>query len=263
MQKKDFSISIILPTLNEEENLRFMVPDIAALLQNSCSNYEIIIVDDNSTDGTNVLVKKFYDKYNINFISRNGPKSLPLSIYEGIDKAQHEYVMWLDADGSVDTNSIKKLLEAQRNEQLSVFIGSRFIKGGGYKGQLKEQRTLKTTIKNIKNSEDSIIAIYLSVLFNKFLSLILRVGVKDLTSGFIIGRKNYFNKTMFNNFVYGEYFISLVSQLYIENIKIEEIPFVNKPRKFGKSKTSSQFLNMLKLAQPYIKQAILSKRQIT
>ena len=44
MQKKDFSVSIILPTLNEEENLRFMVPDIAALLQNSCSKYEIIIV---------------------------------------------------------------------------------------------------------------------------------------------------------------------------------------------------------------------------
>ena len=39
--------------------LRFMVPDIAALLQNSCSNYEIIIVDDNSTDGTNILVKNF------------------------------------------------------------------------------------------------------------------------------------------------------------------------------------------------------------
>ena len=262
MQKKDFSVSIILPTLNEEENLRFMIPDIAVLLKNSCSNYEIIIVDDNSTDGTDVLVEKFYDKYNINFISRNGPKSLPLSIFEGIEIAQHEYVMWLDVDGSVDINSIKKLLEAQRKEKSTVFIGSRFIKGGGYKGQLKEQGTLKTTIKNINNSEDSIIAIYLSVLFNKLLSLILRVGVKDLTSGFTIGRKNYFKKTMFNNFVYGEYFISLVSQLYKENIKIEEVPFVNKPRKFGKSKTSSQFLNMLKLAQPYIKQAILSKRQI-
>ena len=38
--------------LNEEENLRFMIPDIAVLLKNSCSNYEIIIVDDNSTDQT-------------------------------------------------------------------------------------------------------------------------------------------------------------------------------------------------------------------
>ena len=120
-----------------------MIPDIAVLLKNSCSNYEIIIVDDNSTDGTDVLVEKFYDKYNINFISRNGPKSLPLSIFEGIEIAQHEYVMWLDADGSVDINSIKKLLEAQRKEKSTVFIGSRFIKGGGYKGQLKEQRTLK------------------------------------------------------------------------------------------------------------------------
>ena len=101
MEKKDFSVSVILPTLNEEENLRFMIPDIAVLLKNSCSNYEIIIVDDNSTDGTDVLVEKFYDKYNINFISRNGPKSLPLSIFEGIEIAQHEYVMWLDADGSL------------------------------------------------------------------------------------------------------------------------------------------------------------------
>ena len=67
---------------------------------------------------------------------------------------------------------------------------------------------------------------------------------------------------MFNNFVYGEYFISLVSQLYKENIKIEEVPFVNKPRKFGKSKTSSSLFRLIRLSYPYLKIAYKSRKEL-
>ena len=55
--KKNLEVSIILPTLNEEANLKFLIPEIIMHLPNNISNYEIIIVDDNSTDDTVKLVK--------------------------------------------------------------------------------------------------------------------------------------------------------------------------------------------------------------
>ena len=65
------------------------------------------------------------------------PRSLPLSIFEGINEASKESILWLDADGSMDTDSIILLIEKFIKEnKSSVVVGSRFVKGGGYKGKV-------------------------------------------------------------------------------------------------------------------------------
>lgn len=257
-----FSVSIVLPTFNEEKSLQIFIPQLIEVLKNL--NYEIIVVDDNSNDGTQNTVNKFsINNDKIKLISRSGTPSLPKSILEGVKNSQNEFVMWLDADGSMDADSLIKLINLTRKNNKFVYIGSRFVDGGGYKGKQKpSQFKLKKFINSINKSEDSILAIFLSLIFNKVLSSLLNVGVKDLTSGFIIGKREFFSDTMFQGYTYGEYFISVVTSLYLKKINIVEVGYFCKPRVFGESKTSTNIFKLFSLSLPYIKTAINCRKQL-
>ena len=258
MKTANISLSIILPTLNEIENLKTLVPELVSVAQRqNLDDYEIIIVDDNSSDGTENYVRSLQEKdKNIKILVRKEKKSLPMSIYEGILHSTKSYVMWLDADGSMDNLSVEKLIKEQINQPESVIVGSRFVEGGGYKGveQSGKLGIIQYIIK-ISNSEDSVLAIYLSKYFNKFISFITDIGVNDITSGFIIGRKEYFIENIFSKAVYGEYFLYLMKSLKRREIKIVEVGYYCKPRKYGVSKTSTNYFVLLKLSLPYIKAA--------
>ena len=129
------SLSIVLPTINESENLKILIPEITMVIQNmGLENYEILVVDDGSTDTTFELVEELrINDHNLKLIKRTKNPSLPLSILEGITKSQSEYVLWLDADNSMNAKSVKKLIEQINEKKDSVVIGSRFTEGGGYK----------------------------------------------------------------------------------------------------------------------------------
>lgn len=88
------------------------------------------------------------------------------------------------------------------------------------------------------------------------------VKVKDLTSGFIVGKKSYFEEEMFKNYIYGEYFISVIVNLYINKIEIEEVGYYCLVRKFGESKSSNSILNMVLLSKPYILTAVKMRRKL-
>tara|TARA_Y100000768_G_scaffold385237_1_gene370962 strand:+ start:599 stop:1405 length:807 start_codon:yes stop_codon:yes gene_type:complete len=256
-------ISLVLPTLNEAENLVVLIPDIISTFENlKLIDYQIIVVDDNSTDGTkNLMLEKFLDNKKIEFYVRNSEKSLPMSIWEGIEKANFDYVMWLDADGSMSGDTIKKLIEKLNNHQNSVIVASRFVKGGGYKGTvLNEDNNFFRSMFNVQKSKDSVTATILSSVFNKLLTLISNSNVKDMTSGFIVGKKEYFNKTVFEISVYGEYFVYLMNYLNRKNIKVEEVGYVCGTRLHGVSKTGSSIMQLIKLGIPYIKAATISNR---
>jgi dolichol-phosphate mannosyltransferase len=260
----EMSLSIILPTLDEKENLEFLIPEIKKVLEKSIVNtYEIIVVDDSSKDGTAEFIK-FLNKEDsrVKLITRKEEKSLPKSIHEGIVSARYQYVMWLDADGSMDAVAVKKLINAQLSLPNSVIVGSRFVPDGGYKGiQKNEKFNFLKYIRGIANSEDSVLAIILSKYFNKIMGRILDIGVLDLTSGFIVGKKEYFIDDVYSNAAYGEYFLFLMKNLHHKNVDIKEVGYYCKPRYAGKSKTSTNYLVLLKLSVPYIKAAINNKKK--
>ena len=106
-------ISIILPTLNEGENINFLIPELHKLInRKEINDYEIIVVDDGSTDNTtNIVGNLIKQNININFIQRQHPKSLPLSIMDGIKVSKYKNTMWLDADGSMDILSCEVLID--------------------------------------------------------------------------------------------------------------------------------------------------------
>ena len=156
--------------------------------------YEIIVVDDNSTDKTEEVVRTIIKKNDsVKFVLRQGKPSLPLSILEGIKVSKYEYVLWMDADGSMPAFVASQLIEKLKSSRNQVIIGSRFVKGGGYKGINSDgNNSIVNVIKNIYKSEDSILAVFLSRIFNLALIFLLNSKVKDVTSGFITGKKDYF-----------------------------------------------------------------------
>ena len=261
MNNKNFTLSVIFPTLNEGENLKFLIPEFLKVLEQSdIESFEILIMDDGSTDNTKEVVNSF-DSSLVKLIQRNSKPSLPMSIWEGIEYSKLNHVMWLDADGSMSANDAGILIKKQQENLNSVIVGSRFVEGGGYKGTLLNQKNkLYNSLKNLRNSEDSFTAMYLSLIFNKFLSVISANLVKDMTSGFIVAKKEYFSITPFKIAFYGDYFVYLINELNKKNIEIIEVGYQCGLRMHGISKTGSSLLGLARLGRPYIKAALKSRR---
>jgi len=161
----------------------------------------------------------------------------------------------------MDAVTAVKLINTQQANNSSVVIGSRFVEGGGYKGQVEYNENSKSVYKNLNKTEDSIYAVFLSVQFNKILKFLLNSKIKDMTSGFIVGPRDYFFREMFENAVYGEYFINVIMDLQNNDVDLIEIGYYCKPRMYGKSKTSGSILNLLSLSIPYISTAFKSRRR--
>lgn len=258
------NLSIVLPVINEEKNLEILIPDLEDKLKSYFKEIQYVVVDDNSSDNTDMLMMKLKERnFNVLYLKRVTKNSLPTSIFEGIICSTYENIMWLDADGSMTAESAKKLAIKFIDNKDTVYVGSRFVEGGGYKGKLNSnKKNLFFTYFNLFNSEDSILAILLSRVFNFTLSKFLKIGIKDLTSGFILGRKKYFEKNMFENHYYGEYFITVLSKLYKNKIQLFEVGYYCQTRKFGVSKTSTNILRMIKLSKYYFEACLNAKRDI-
>ena len=152
MSKNLINLSIILPTINESENLKKLIPEIVTELSNSnIDNYEILVLDDGSTDDTVSYIEQF-NKTNSNVIIKNriSEPSLPMAIYDGIDQSKYDHVMWLDADGSMPAKTIREMVNKQTEQFDAVIIGSRFVEGGGYKGIQQIGKTSFLSAKKLK-----------------------------------------------------------------------------------------------------------------
>ena len=257
-------LSIILPTLNEGKNLEKLIPQIFEILVNkNIENNEILVIDDGSTDGTEEMCQSLNNRYgNIRFIRRNNEPSLPLAIYEGIESAKFQNVAWMDADGSMPADTLGILVEDFFKNMDNIVIGSRFVKGGGYKGVKNLNSSLFEAVKNVKNSNDSVFGMIFSMYFNKFLVFLFSSDIKDLTSGFIVGKKTIFQKKVFERSDYGEYFVYLVADLIKSNVTIKEIGYICETRIYGESKTASSIFQLFNRGMPYIKAAYNCRKEL-
>ncbi len=266
MNKENYSFSIILPTLNEAKNLKLLIPQIIEVINNSnlTIEFEVIVVDDNSEDNTVEIINELKKEYeNLEILCRVGQRSLSTSIYDGILHSSSDYIIWLDADGSMPPETILKLITKQIKNKDKVIIGSRFVKGGGYKGISSDSNSnLLSAIFHVSKSRDSVLGLVLSLLFNKVLIFLLPTGVKDITSGFISIKKSYLDQKVFSEKVYGEYFIYLVTDLIKKNISIIEIGYICETRLFGESKTAPNIFKLIKRGLPYIKASYNCRKDI-
>jgi glycosyltransferase involved in cell wall biosynthesis len=250
---QDASISVILPVFNEELNLRLLIPQIYNHSDGALAGVEVIVVDDNSDDGTKSLMTSLQSRYpNLLFVQRSSKPSLSRSLQDGIAVAKSNVIAWMDADGSMPVEDLVRMVVARKFNPGAIVIGSRFVEGGGFKGinQVGSTSFLEF-FRNVSSSNDSIVAVILSRILNKFLRTTIRAGVKDLTSGFILLDKSDICGFDFGD-RYGEYFPRLIHFLRMRGSMFIEIGYVCLPRKFGVSKTGTSIHKLVARGIPYL-----------
>lgn len=118
-------ISIIIPAFNEQENISRTVNSICQFLRDNTIAGEIIVSDDGSSDNTASIVEKIsLSQRNIKLIN-NSHQGKARAIKSGIDAAQADYVLLMDADGATNIGELNKLMTALKRNAADIAIGSR------------------------------------------------------------------------------------------------------------------------------------------
>lgn len=222
---KDNSL-IIIPTFNECENIGPIINKI--LLLDDLN--DVLIVDDNSPDGTSKIVSDLKKKYTdrIFLIVRDNKLGLGSAYKEGfiwaLDK-NYSYIFEMDADLSHDPNEIYNLKELLIKKYSDVAIGSRYLNG--------------VSVVNWPLSR-----IFLSYFANMYVRIITGMPIKDATSGFVGYTKESLSSLNINKIKFDGYAfqIEMKFKLWKKNFKLMEhqIIFVN--RILGKSKMDKNII---------------------
>ena len=217
---------IIIPTFNESENIELIINKI--LLLNDSN--DILVVDDNSPDGTSKIVSDL-KKENIDrifLIVRDNKLGLGSAYKEGFNWAlnkNYSYIFEMDADLSHDPDEIENLKELLINSDSDVAIGSRYLDG--------------ISVVNWPLSR-----IFLSYFANIYVRIITGMPIKDSTSGFIGYTNESLSSLNIDNIKFNGYAfqIEMKFKLWKKNFKLREhqIIFVN--RKSGKSKMDKNII---------------------
>jgi dolichol-phosphate mannosyltransferase len=126
------SISIIVPTLNEAENIS---PLVSRIVATGAPILEIIFVDDGSIDGTRERIRELACAFSVRLIERDRPaSSLAGAVLAGADAAKGEFIVVMDADLSHPPERIKDLLGPLFDNRADLVIGSRYVAGGSTPG---------------------------------------------------------------------------------------------------------------------------------
>jgi dolichol-phosphate mannosyltransferase len=226
------SYSVILPTLNEAGHIQKLILDICKIFTLNNHEYEIIVIDDNSTDGTIEVVKKI-QLQNLNvkiFIRKNKKKSLVESLKDGIKYSKNYYVIWLDADYSHPPEYINEFIFNNDNYDYDALVFSRFLKDS------KRYFSLENKTPIIIDS--------MSIFLNKICKILLFKDFTDYTSGYICIKKQKLNECSLEGY-YGDYFINLIVDAKINKFILKELPYIEKPRASGYSKTTGDKINFV------------------
>jgi dolichol-phosphate mannosyltransferase len=125
------NLSIIVPTYREAENLALLVPRIAAALAPAALRYEIIVVDDDSRDGSvEALAQLAQQGHAVRLITRVGERGLSSAVLRGFAEARGRWLLCMDADLSHPPEALPELLAAVREPGVEFVIGSRYVPGG-------------------------------------------------------------------------------------------------------------------------------------
>jgi len=129
------SVSIVVPTFREAENIADLVNQVKAVAALHPLDIELIIVDDASDDGTADIVAGLGERHWIRLIRRTGQRSLSRSVVDGLRAARGRYLVVMDADLSHPPAAIPRLVRAIRNGHSDFVIGSRFVEGSAIDGR--------------------------------------------------------------------------------------------------------------------------------
>jgi dolichol-phosphate mannosyltransferase len=213
---------VVIPTYNEVNNIETVIKRIFAL---QVPAIEILIVDDNSPDGTGDLVARWQEQEpRLHLLRRPGKMGLGTAYVAGFGyaiKNGFEYIFEMDADLSHNPDDLPRLLEKVNGNDL--VIGSRYLDGG--------------TVVNWPVSR-----LLLSVFANWYTRVITRMPIYDCTSGFKCIHRRVLEAVTLDHIVSNGYAfqIELHYKIWRQGFRICEVPIVFTERREGKSKMSRQ-----------------------
>ena len=212
-------IGLVLPMYNEEGNVESLIEALSMVRQNHSLDLLAICVNDGSADNTLKLLQEASTKYNfVRLVNHGKNKGLGQAIRSGIGKALElkvDLIGFMDGDLTHDPNDLPKFV-AKVNEGYDFVIGSRFIKGGGMV-QVPLFRQL------------------FSIFGNLAARFILRVPVRDCTTGYRVIKREVFEKIKLEEPGFGIQLEEVV-KAYAAGFKIGEVPIILGNRVHGKSK---------------------------
>jgi len=210
-------VTIVIPTFNERENIIRLLSLLSKVIRAN-----IIIVDDNSQDGTAEAVRSL-NSPNIQVIVREKERGLGSAIRTGIQKAIEngtDYVVTMDADLSHDPIYLPAMYEKAR-EGFDLVIGSRYVKGGGIENWPIKRRIISWGA-------------------NFLVRLLLRSPLHDNTSNYRIYSTRAAKEVLKCESADGyEFQICAVYRVLKANLPVAEVPIIFKDREIGKSKLTT------------------------
>ncbi len=214
---------VIIPTYNEKDNIAVIIPEI--LRQNL--GVHILVVDDNSPDGTGEIVKSLQSQYSeVHLLSRPGKQGLGRAYIAGFKwgiENGYDVLVEMDADFSHRPQDLRTLLEALKDND--VAIGSRWVTGGGVLNW-------------------GILRLIISRGGSFYARLILGYPVLDWTGGFNAWKKNVLQEIGLDSVKSEGYSfqIELKYKAQRKGFKAKEVPIIFEDRRVGQSKMSSRIV---------------------
>ena len=221
-------VSVVLPTYNERENIGPLIEGILAHVERPV---EVIVVDDDSPDGTWQVVQAVAERDpRVRLLRRIGERGLTSALTAGIGQSRGSVVAWMDCDLSMPPEVLPALLAA--TDQADLAAGSRYVPGGADEGHSLTGRLFSRTI-------------------NLAASLLLGWQIKDYTSGFLAVRRPVFDRIALRG-DYGEYCIDLLARAQRLGFTVREVPYRCAPRRQGESKTAANAAGYIRRGWKYV-----------
>ncbi|OQE28666.1 hypothetical protein PENSTE_c003G04150 [Penicillium steckii] len=228
--------SVILPTYNERKNLPIIVWLIQKTFTENNLDWEVVVVDDGSPDGTLEIAKqlqKLYGPEHINLKPREGKLGLGTAYVHGLTHCTGNYVIIMDADFSHHPKFIPEMVRIQKETDADIVTGTRYanrgdIKGGVYGWDLFRKFTSRTA--------------------NLIADVMLMPGVSDLTGSFRLYKKQVLQKVITSTESKGYSFqMEMMVRAKAMGYKVEECPITFVDRIYGDSKLGgSEIVEYLK-----------------
>ena len=223
-------VSVVLGTYNERENILKLIPTIESIFEENQISGEIVVVDDNSPDGTSDLVREFGTKYgNVRLLWRPEKMGPGSAHADGYKAAKGDIIIGMDTDYSHDPHDIPRFL-AKINEGFHIVQASRYIEGGTY-----EVNSFQTWKKKMASKLGNVLIAFLS-----------RVPAHDFTTSFRAVRRSVIENVQTESSG-NSFFMEFLVRANRKGYRIVEIPIIFKDRVIGKSKLKlgRQSLKML------------------
>lgn len=218
---------IIIPTYNEIENIERLIRNIFSLQR----KFHILVVDDNSPDGTGLKVKSLQTEFfgSLFLEEREGKLGLGTAYIHGFKwalKRKYEYIFEMDADFSHNPNDLIRLYNACEKNGADLAIGSRYVTGV-----------------NVINWPMS--RVLLSWLASKYVRVVTGMNIHDTTAGFVCYRRRVLEKINLDKirFVGYAFQIEMKFKAHLLNFDIMEIPVIFTDRTRGTSKMSGGIIS--------------------